>query len=104
MKRSCTIFFLSVLILSCRKSTDSVQSVIAKADTLELPSKINVTVNEEPGEPMTISGTVYLSDGKTPANGAILSLWQTDTNGYYVEGGGGAGELHPRLHGRLKTS
>jgi protocatechuate 3,4-dioxygenase beta subunit len=81
-----------------------VQSVIAKADTLELPSKINVTVNEEPGEPMTISGTVYLSDGKTPANGAILSLWQTDTNGYYVEGGGGAGELHPRLHGRLKTS
>jgi protocatechuate 3,4-dioxygenase beta subunit len=73
------------------------------ADTIELPSKIKVTPADEPGEPMIISGTIYLPDGKTPAKGAVLSVWQTDAKGYYIEGGGGAGELHPRLHGRMRT-
>lgn len=59
--------------------------------------------DNEPGEPMIISGTVYLPDGKTPAKDAVLSVWHTDAKGFYIAGGGGAGELHPRIHGRMKT-
>jgi protocatechuate 3,4-dioxygenase beta subunit len=106
MKRICLIFFFSILIFGCRKSTGSgrVARSALNTDTLELTSKIKVTSAEEPGEMMIISGTIFLPDGKTPAMAAILSVWQTDAKGYYIEGGGGAGELHPRLHGRLKTS
>ncbi len=77
------------------------EHAIMTKDTLA-PGLRLVTQNEE-GTPMVISGTVYLPDGKTPAKGAILSLWQTDAKGYYIPGEGGAGELHPRIHGRLKT-
>jgi len=62
-----------------------------------------MVTDSEPGEPMIISGVVYLPDGKTPAKGAILSVWHTDAKGFYITGGGGAGELHPRIHGRMKT-
>ena len=48
---------------------------------------------------MIISGTIYLPDGKTPAKDIVLSVWHTDANGYYIEGG----EAYPRLHGRMKT-
>src|ERR1041385_8313782 len=103
MKSISLIFLLSILILSCGKSTSSSQSTPAESDSLELPSKIKVTDDSEPGEPMIISGTVYLPDGKTPVRDAILSVWQTDAKGYYIEGGGGAGELHPRIRARIKT-
>lgn len=102
MKGILFITILCALFLNCRNSTDTNVAARALADTLELPSKIKVTAADEPGEPMIISGTIYLPDGKTPAKGAILSVWQTDSKGYYIEGGG-AGELHPRLHGRMKT-
>jgi protocatechuate 3,4-dioxygenase beta subunit len=72
-------------------------------DTLYIPSKITLVTDTEPGEPMLIWGTIYLPDGKTPAKGAILSVWHTDTKGFYIAGGGDAGELHPRIHGRMKT-
>ena len=62
-----------------------------------------MVAGSEPGEPMIISGTIYLPDGKTPAKGAILSVWHTDAEGNYIKGGGGAGEEHPRIHGRMKT-
>lgn len=103
MKGICVAFFVNILTLSCKNSTGSSASTVAMTDTLQLSSKTHVTADGEPGEPMIISGTIYLPDGKTPAQGAILSVWQTDAKGYYIEGGGGAGELHPRLHGRMKT-
>ena len=62
-----------------------------------------MVTERESGEPMIIYGTIYLADGKTPAQGAVLAVWHTDSKGYYIEGGGGAGEIHPRIHGRMKT-
>jgi protocatechuate 3,4-dioxygenase beta subunit len=79
------------------------QHITANAQTSDIPSKIKMVADNEPGERMIISGTIYLPDGKTPAKGAILSVWQTDAKGYYIEGGGGGGELHPRIHGRMVT-
>jgi len=97
------ISFLAFLFCGCGRASNSTDSVAA-IDTLDLASKIRIVRASEPGEPMIISGTIYMPDGKTPAKGAILSVWHTDAKGYYIAGGGGAGELHPRLHGRMRTS
>jgi protocatechuate 3,4-dioxygenase beta subunit len=97
------ILFLSILFSGCGQTRTPIQLATINTDTLDLPSKIKLVADSEPGETMIISGTIYLPGGKTPAKGAILSVWQTDAKGYYIEGGGGAGELHPRIHGRMKT-
>lgn len=96
------ISFLAFLFCGCGQTTNN-KNFTTTNDTLNIPSKIKMVSDSEPGEPMIISGTIYLSDRKTPAKGAILSVWHTDTKGYYIEGGGGAGEEHPRIHGRMKT-
>lgn len=97
------ISFFSFLFCGCGQTRNSNTSTAVSKDTLDIPSKIEMVADTEPGEPMIISGIIYLSDGKTPAKDAILSVWHTDTKGYYIEGGDGAGELHPRIHGRIKT-
>jgi protocatechuate 3,4-dioxygenase beta subunit len=38
-------------------------------------------------EPMIISGTVYRTDGKTPAPGVLIYFYHTDSEGYYGRGG-----------------
>ncbi len=96
-------FFLTILVYTCGQTNSSNQHATITKDTLNIPSKIKMVADSEPGEIMIISGSIYLPDGKTPAKDAILSVWQTDTKGYYIAGGGGAGELHPRIHGRMKT-
>lgn len=95
--------FLSILTFACAQTGNRGKAGVMKKDTLGIPSKIKLVSDSEPGERMIITGTIYLPGGKTPAKDAVLSLWQTDAKGYYIEGGGGAGELHPRIHGRLKT-
>jgi len=97
------ISFLTILFFGCGQTTNSNHLAIINKDTTDMQSKIKLVSDSEPGETMIISGTIYLPDGKTPAKGAILSVWQTDAKGYYIAGGGGAGELHPRIHGRMKT-
>ena len=42
---------------------------------------------DEPGEPLEVSGTVYESDGRSPAAGTRLVVYHTDARGYYSEGG-----------------
>lgn len=97
------IYLLSFLFCCCGQASSSNNFTAASKDTVVIPSNIKMVADTEPGEPMIISGTIYLPDGKTPAKGAILAVWHTDAKGYYIEGGGGAGELHPRIHGRMKT-
>jgi len=56
---------------------------------------------EEPGERLTIRGTVYRSDGKSVAAGIIFYLYQTDVTGVYNRTNGSY--RSPRLRGWLKT-
>lgn len=93
------VSFITFLFFGCGQAATSNDSTTPN----DTPATIKMVADTEPGEPMMISGTVYLPDGKTPAKNAILSVWHTDANGNYIQGGGGAGELHPRLHGRMKT-
>jgi protocatechuate 3,4-dioxygenase beta subunit len=71
-------------------------SCIAPAN---LSWKTVVTSPEEPGEPLSISGTISQPDGK-PAEGIVLFIYHTDATGYYNEKDDAS---HPRLKGWMKT-
>jgi protocatechuate 3,4-dioxygenase beta subunit len=71
----------------------------APSDT---PWSINLVTPGEPGEPLVVSGTVYRPDGKTPAAGIRLYVYQTDARGYYSEDHRG-GNSDPRIRGWLTT-
>jgi protocatechuate 3,4-dioxygenase beta subunit len=60
---------------------------------------------KEPGQKLLVSGTVYKTDGKTPAEGVIVYYWQTDNKGLYSPSAGmdkGA-ERHGHIRGWAKT-
>lgn len=54
---------------------------------------------KEAGERMEISGTIYQSDGKTPATEVILYVYHTDVKGEYTPA---ATQVHARRHGHLR--
>jgi protocatechuate 3,4-dioxygenase beta subunit len=59
---------------------------------------------DEPGERLTISGTIYQKDGRTPAEGIILYLYHTDATGRYSKGKKQSEATeHGRLRGWVKT-
>lgn len=55
--------------------------------------------NDE-GEPILISGNVFLADGKTPAPDTLIYLYHTDIYGYYGRGGE---HRHGRYRGWMLT-
>jgi protocatechuate 3,4-dioxygenase, beta subunit len=71
----------------------------------QLASSGRIAPADEPGTPLVISGTVVVSDGKTPLAGAVVYAYHTDAEGYYrrKEASGDAGENEPRLKGWVKT-
>ncbi|HZH66219.1 MAG TPA: hypothetical protein VEY10_15080 [Flavisolibacter sp.] len=60
----------------------------------------------EAGPKLVISGTVYKSDGKTPAPGVVLYVYHTDQTGRYRVGEAetGWGRRHGSLRGWIKTN
>jgi protocatechuate 3,4-dioxygenase, beta subunit len=61
--------------------------------------KTVIPPENEPGEPLVISGKVFQPDGKTPAQGMVLWVYHTDRTGYYNEKDDAS---HPRLKGWMK--
>jgi protocatechuate 3,4-dioxygenase, beta subunit len=60
---------------------------------------------DEPGDPLVVDVAVVDPDGK-PVPGAVVSVYQTDTRGYYAvqdETAGGMNERNPRLFAYLQT-
>ena len=55
---------------------------------------------EEPGERLTISGTVFAPDGTTPVAGITVYAYQTDATGHYTKTGA---MRPPRLQGWART-
>ncbi|MEQ1763267.1 MAG: hypothetical protein ABL984_09000 [Pyrinomonadaceae bacterium] len=45
--------------------------------------KFDLASDKDKGELMKISGTVFQTDGKTPAANTLIYLYHTDTEGYY---------------------
>jgi protocatechuate 3,4-dioxygenase beta subunit len=75
----------------------------APCGSCDAPEKLSwktvVASDKEPGEPLVISGKVFQPDGKTPAEGMVLWVFQTDVTGYYNEKDDAS---HPRLKGWMK--
>jgi protocatechuate 3,4-dioxygenase beta subunit len=67
--------------------------------------KTRLASPDEPGEPLFISGTVFLPDGTTPARDVILYVYHTNTKGIYEKKGNekGNGQRHGHLRGWMKT-
>jgi protocatechuate 3,4-dioxygenase beta subunit len=65
----------------------------------ELSWRTTVAGEKEAGTPLVVRGVVYQGDGKTPAPGVILYVYQADSEGRYSPA---AGQVQGRRHGRLR--
>jgi protocatechuate 3,4-dioxygenase beta subunit len=70
-----------------------------------LTSVMRIANEEEKGEKLIISGTIFKADGKTPCPNVTLYAYHTDSKGYYSKSGTetGAQKWHGRLHGWCRT-
>lgn len=64
----------------------------------DAPSKVTLTGEDEPGDPLVVHGTVVGADGE-PVAGASVFVYQTGSDGVY----GPEGNRNPRLRGYLRT-
>ena len=75
----------------------------------EAPSRLSWAVRlaepAERGEPLVLTGRVLRADGRTPAAGVLLYLYQTNAAGVYATRGDetGNGRRHGYLRGWLRT-
>jgi protocatechuate 3,4-dioxygenase beta subunit len=65
-----------------------------------------LSIFNEQGPKLVVSGTVYKSDGKTPAPDVVLYVYQTDQTGKYRKTGTekGWGTRHGSIRGWMKTN
>jgi protocatechuate 3,4-dioxygenase, beta subunit len=61
--------------------------------------KTTIAGPDEPGEQLVISGTMFKKDGKTPAPGVILYVYQTDNKGLYSPA---PKQTNAKRHGHLR--
>ena len=71
----------------------------------KLSSSLTLPDFKDPGPKIEISGTIYQTDGRTPAPGVVLYVYHTDQQGNYATRGGetGWGKRHGYIRGWLKT-
>lgn len=71
----------------------------------KLESFIQLAPEDEPGQPMEIRGTVYRTDGVTPAPGVVVYTYHTNAEGVYPKRGDetGNGRRHGYIRGWMKT-
>lgn len=84
-----------ISLLACNRravATNSQDSV---------PSTVKIVSEQEPGEPLVVSGTIYSPDGKQPLPGITLNVYQTDATGRYSTSGGD--NRGTRIHGLMRT-
>lgn len=72
-----------------------------EADAPSLSWQAQMGPPDEPGEKMTIDGTVFATDGQTPAANVVIYAYQTNSAGLYANG---SSETEAsRRHGRIRA-
>jgi protocatechuate 3,4-dioxygenase beta subunit len=66
--------------------------------------KTTIAGADEPGEPLTISGTIYAPDGRTPLEGITLLVYHTDATGNYSASTVSGDNRNTRLHGVMQSN
>jgi len=84
--------------LGCNK-----EGALAADENKNLSWKTAIVTDKEPGDPLIVSGTIYGLDGKTPAESAVLWVYQTDATGIYSPPSGSSDNRYTRIHGQMKT-
>jgi len=81
----------------CQMMFDGMPAIIEATTT--------IVSETEPGSPLIIRGVIYKSDGKTPAPGVILYVYQTDNSGLYAKGKNQTQAIrHGHIRGWVKTN
>lgn len=102
------LLLISLVVTGCAQSPSAERQVGGGCEDCALmfagmPStlswKTKLAPDDEPGEPLIISGTIYKRDGKTPARDVILYVYQTDNKGLYSPG---PQQTQARRHGHLR--
>lgn len=96
-----TATLLAILVLSINLAACSESAVANKAGE---PTSWNIKIvpDNEPGESLIVSGTIYSPDGKQPLEGITLYVYQTDATGVYTTSGGD--NRATRIHGVMRTN
>ncbi len=70
-----------------------------------LSATARIGPENEPGETLKLTGTVYQADGETPAVGVVIYAYQTNAAGRYANGTDKSqwSRRHGRLRGWVKT-
>ena len=78
---------------------------VYERDASHLSSHGRIGPADEPGEPLTLQGTVYKSDGQTPAPDIVIYAYQTNSDGLYANGSNETewSRRHGNLRGWVKT-
>ena len=123
MMSKISFLFLSLLFMACQsvnseKEQNSAQSFIEKSTPLpdcewcgaaEAPKNLSSTTTiapeDEPGDPIKISGTIFLEDGATPASDVLMYVYHTNKEGIYPKRGNeqGNAQRHGYIRAWLKT-
>ncbi len=74
----------------------------AEGNSGSVPWKIALVSDNEPGEPLIVSGTIFAPDGRTPLPGINLYVYQTDAKGVYTTSGGS--NRNTRIHGQMRSN
>ncbi len=112
MRCPVTYAFLLLSIVACRPEAQPrpVLPTCEWCGSSEAPSDLGATARlaegDEPGDRLIVTGTIFESDGQTPAAGVLLYAYQTDATGVYVMRGDetGNGLRHGALRGWLRTA
>lgn len=115
MKIFITTAYLLVSILICQAQISPQNKLVGgpcegceaifEFGDAKLTSSVTLIDFNEPGPRMEISGTVYKSDGQTPAKDVILYVYHTNQKGIYPTRGNEKGwaRRHGYIRGWLKT-
>ena len=95
----------TLTMLGCGPHARSAEQSTAGSITSDtnVPAKVTIVSDKEPGEPLVVSGTIYSPDGKKPLEGITLYVYQTDATGVYSTSGGGGDNRNTRIHGVMRT-